>query len=94
MPAVALAIYKALRHKEGLGHGDIVMLAMVGTFLGWQQVLLILFFSSLLGALVGGLFIVIFRKGADFKLPYGTFIGIASLAAVFWGQTVWNFYMR
>ena len=44
-------------------------------------------------ATYGGLFIVIFRKGTDFKLPYGTFIGIASLAAVFWGQTVWNFYM-
>jgi leader peptidase (prepilin peptidase) / N-methyltransferase len=94
MPFAALLIYQLIRHKEGLGHGDIVMLAMVGTFLGWQQVLLILFFSSLLGSIIGGLFILIFHKGSDFKLPYGTFIAIASLAAVFWGQTVWNFYMR
>jgi len=84
--------FKLIRNKEALGHGDIVMLAMVGAFLGWQQVLLVLFISSLLGSLVGVVFIVILRKGFDYMLPYGTFIGIAALPAIFWGQKILNYY--
>lgn len=93
IPAFAMWIFKLVRKKEGLGHGDIVMLGMVGAFLGWQQVLLVLFFSSLIGSLVGGLIIVLFRKGRDFMLPFGTFIGAASLPAVFWGQRIWHMYV-
>jgi len=82
--------FKWVRKKEGLGDGDIVMLAMVGAFLGWQNVLLVLFFSSLLGSLVGFIFIFFLKKGADFMYPYGTFIGAAALPAMFWGEIIWN----
>jgi leader peptidase (prepilin peptidase)/N-methyltransferase len=93
LPALAMWIYKLVRKKEGLGHGDIVMLAMVGAFLGWQQVLLVLFASSLLGSFIGGGVILLLRKERDYMLPYGTFIGAAALPAVFWGQSVWHVYV-
>lgn len=86
--------FKWIRKKEGLGDGDIVMLAMVGAFLGWHQVLLVLFFSSLLGSLVGLVLVVVFRKGSDFLYPYGSFIGAAALPAIFWGEHLWQLYMR
>ncbi len=93
VPLFALILYKLVRKREGLGHGDVVMLAMVGAYLGWQQVLLVLFFSSLLGSLIGGLFILVLRKGSDYLLPYGTFIGAVALPAIFWGPLIWNMYV-
>jgi leader peptidase (prepilin peptidase)/N-methyltransferase len=93
LPIAAMWIYKLVRKREGLGHGDIVMLAMVGAFLGWQQVLLVLFFSSLIGSIIGGLIIVVFRKGSDFMLPYGTFIGATAIPAIFWGPYIWSHFV-
>lgn len=93
---VLLAVYlfyKFVRKKDGLGEGDIVMLAMVGAFLGWQNVLLVLFLSSLVGSLTGFVFIVFLKKGTDFLYPYGTFIGAAAIPAIFWGEYVWNLYI-
>jgi leader peptidase (prepilin peptidase) / N-methyltransferase len=90
---VVYFFYKFVRKKDGLGEGDIVMLAMVGAFLGWQNVLLVLFLSSLGGSLVGFVFIFFLKKGTDFLYPYGTFIGAAALPAIFWGEYVWNLYI-
>jgi leader peptidase (prepilin peptidase) / N-methyltransferase len=92
--AVVYFFYKFVRKKDGLGEGDIVMLAMVGAFLGWQNVLLVLFLSSFMGSLVGAIFIFVLKKGTDFLYPYGTFIGAASLPTIFWGEYVWNLYVR
>jgi leader peptidase (prepilin peptidase)/N-methyltransferase len=85
--------YKFVRKKDGLGEGDIVMLAMVGAYLGWQNALLVLFVSSLLGSLTGFISIVFLKKGTDFLYPYGSFIGAAALPAIFWGEYVWNLYI-
>ena len=94
IPAVAMWIFRVVRKKEGLGHGDIVMLAMVGAFLGWQQVLLVLFLSSLIGSIIGGIVIFVLKKGRDFMLPFGSFIGVAALFAVFWGRDLWLLYIN
>lgn len=94
VPLVTLLLYKWIRKREGMGHGDIVMLAMVGAFLGWHQVLIVLFFSSLLGSLVGIVMILILRKDSNYMLPFGTFIGMAALAAIFWGPRLWNIYFN
>jgi leader peptidase (prepilin peptidase) / N-methyltransferase len=92
IPTLVLIVYKWVRKREGLGHGDIVLLAKVGAFLGWQQVILVLFASSLIGSIVGILLILVFKKRSDFMLPFGTFIGAAAIAAVFWGPQVWDFF--
>jgi leader peptidase (prepilin peptidase)/N-methyltransferase len=92
LPTAALIAYKWIRKKEGLGHGDIVMLAMVGAFLGWQGVIMVLFFSSLVGSVVGLFLIGVLKKPTDFMLPFGSFIGAAALPAIFWGRALWFLY--
>lgn len=93
LPTLVLLLYKWIRKREGMGHGDIVMLAMVGAFLGWKMVFLVILVSSLLGVLVGTVVIYAMKKGADFPLPFGSFIGAVALAAVFWGRMLWNLYL-
>jgi leader peptidase (prepilin peptidase)/N-methyltransferase len=67
--------------QEGMGGGDIKMLAMVGAFLGWQAVLLTLVLASLAGALVGVLIMATRRGGMKFAVPFGTFLAVGALTA-------------
>lgn len=93
LPTLVLVLYKWIRKKEGMGHGDIILLAVVGAFLGWKMVFLVILVSSLLGVIIGGIAVFAMKKGADFPLPFGSFIGAVALAAVFWGRYIWKLYM-
>ena len=74
-------IYQKIRHREGLGFGDVKMVAMIGAFLGLQGALLTLIVGSLLGAIVGLCYIWFTGKDAStYELPFGTFLGAAALA--------------
>ncbi len=94
LPLIVLFAYKWIRKKEGLGHGDVFMLALIGAFLGWRQVLVVLFLSSLVGSIIGLFIILVWKKGSDFALPYGTFLGAAALFAVFFGRFLWLAYFN
>ncbi len=84
--------YYRLRHEEGLGMGDVKMLAMIGAFLGWKLMLLTLVLSSLLGSVVG-LAIIALRKGdLKYALPFGTFLAIGALAATIVGDEIVRWY--
>jgi leader peptidase (prepilin peptidase)/N-methyltransferase len=73
--------YEKVRHREGLGLGDVKMVAMIGAFLGLQGVLFTIMVGSILGTVVGLGFILIARKNAaTYELPYGSFLGVAGLA--------------
>jgi leader peptidase (prepilin peptidase)/N-methyltransferase len=86
-------LYKKLRHKEGLGLGDVKMVAMLGAFLGLQLVLLTLIVGSLLGAVIGLCYIFFTGKDAStYELPFGSFIGIGALAVAFWGEVMITWY--
>jgi leader peptidase (prepilin peptidase) / N-methyltransferase len=92
---VLLAIYGAwwvLRREEGMGLGDVKMLALIGAFLGWQATLVTLFFGSLLGAVAG--LVLIWRGGLGMKskLPFGTFLAVAGLVALFVGPEIAGWY--
>jgi leader peptidase (prepilin peptidase) / N-methyltransferase len=89
--AVALA-YEKIRHKQGLGMGDVKMMAMVGAFLGWRLVLLTIFAGSVLGSAIG-LFIVLFRGGnLQTKLSFGTFLALGAIISVFFGIRILAWY--
>jgi leader peptidase (prepilin peptidase)/N-methyltransferase len=89
------ALYQKLRHREGLGLGDVKMIAMVGAFLGLQGALLTLIAGSLLGAVVGLAYIWFTGKDAStYELPFGTFLGAAALGVGFFGEVVFNWYSR
>jgi len=84
--------YFRLRGREGMGLGDVKMMAMAGAFLGVQRGLLTILVGSLLGSLIGAAIISIGRKGSDFELPFGTFLGAAALLVVFVGSPALAWY--
>jgi leader peptidase (prepilin peptidase)/N-methyltransferase len=78
-------VYEKVRHREGLGLGDVKMVAMIGAFTGLQGVLFTIMLGSVLGTVIGLGFILFARKKAStFELPYGSFLGIAGLIVAFW----------
>jgi leader peptidase (prepilin peptidase)/N-methyltransferase len=90
--AVAEAYYR-VRHEEGLGMGDVKMLAMVGAFIGWQLTLLTLMMASLGGTVIG-LFLIATGKGSmKYALPFGTFLALGAAAAATIGPAVLRWYL-
>jgi leader peptidase (prepilin peptidase)/N-methyltransferase len=90
--AIAGAYY-LWRREEGMGMGDVKMLAMIGAFLGWQLVIVTLVFSSIAGSVIGILLIVTKRGGMKYALPYGTFLAIAALVASLAGAQIVDWYV-
>jgi leader peptidase (prepilin peptidase)/N-methyltransferase len=86
-------IYYRVRHEEGLGMGDVKMLAMVGAFLGWQLTLLTLMLASLSGTVIGLVLIVTKRGGLKYALPFGTFIALGAAAAATVGPPILGWYL-
>ena len=84
--------YYRLRGDEGLGMGDVKMLAMIGAFLSWKATLLTLVLSSFVGALVGVAFIVSGRGGMKYALPFGTFLALGALASSLAGDPIIDWY--
>ena len=84
-------LYEIITKREGMGGGDIKLLAMLGAFLGWKSLFFILFVSSLLGAVVGVSAMIM--KGQDMKyaVPFGPFLSIAAVAYLFVGADVMKF---
>jgi leader peptidase (prepilin peptidase)/N-methyltransferase len=77
-------LYEKVRHREGLGFGDVKMIATMGAFLGVHATLLVLILGSILGSVLGLTFILLARKDASsYELPYGSFLGAAALVYVF-----------
>ncbi|MBP8718620.1 MAG: prepilin peptidase [Candidatus Atribacteria bacterium] len=78
--------------KEAMGGGDIKLAAMVGAFLGWQLTLLSLFLSFFTGAIIG-IVILIKNKGESDPIPFGPFIALGTIIALFFGNSIINWYL-
>lgn len=89
---VVSEVYLRVRRVEGLGFGDVKMMAMVGAFVGWKGVLLTLFLGSLSGTLVGILVLALRGGGLRTKLPFGTFLGMGAIATVYVGERLIGWY--
>ncbi len=89
--AIAGAYY-LWRREEGMGMGDVKMLAMIGAFLGWKAVLVTLVLSSFSGAVIGVILMSAQRGGMKFALPFGTFLAIGALVAMFAGEPLIAWY--
>jgi len=70
------------------------MMLMAGAFLGVKRTLLTILVGSLLGSFLGLAFILIRRKGSDYELPFGTFLGLAALLAIFFGEPIVDWYLK
>ena len=84
--------YFRLRRIEGMGMGDLKMLGMIGAFLGWKLMIVVLAAASILGSLVGLGLIVFRRRSMSDQLPFGCFLAIGAIAAIFLGDPVLQWY--
>ncbi|MEO7650610.1 MAG: prepilin peptidase [Bryobacteraceae bacterium] len=88
-------LFEKIRHKEGLGFGDVKMMATLGAFLGLRETLFILIVGSLLGSVLGLAFILLARKeSSTYELPFGSFLGVSAIGVCLWGQNVVGWYGR
>jgi leader peptidase (prepilin peptidase)/N-methyltransferase len=90
--SIAYLSLKILK-KEGMGGGDIKLMAMVGGLLGWKAVILTTFLGSVLGSIVGVLMMVAGGKGRGTLIPFGPFLALGSLISLFWGQEILIWYL-
>jgi leader peptidase (prepilin peptidase)/N-methyltransferase len=90
--AVAGAYYLATG-KEGMGGGDIKLLAMIGAFLGWKGVMVTLFTSSFAGAVVGGLLMLFFGKDRKYAVPFGPFLAMGAVVHLLSGEGLIDWYI-
>lgn len=85
-------VYFRIRHEEGMGFGDVKMLAMIGAFLGWKLMLLALILSSFVGSIVGVAMIALNRGDMKYTLPFGTFLAIGAVVAATAGERIVAWY--
>jgi leader peptidase (prepilin peptidase)/N-methyltransferase len=84
--------YYLWRREEGMGMGDVKMLAMIGAFLGWKAVLVTLVLASFSGAIIGVILMAVQKSDMKFALPFGTFLAIGALVAMLAGEPLITWY--
>jgi len=90
---VVATLYQWLFKREGMGGGDVKLLAMIGAFLGWKAVILTVLLGSLIGSIIG--ISIMILKGKDFKyaIPFGPFLSLGAVIALFYGPSLINWYL-
>ena len=91
---VLRAAFFYLRGIEGMGLGDIKLMAVIGAFLGWDVALLVIFFGTLLGSIVGGIAALRSKEGMKLRLPFGLPLGISAILAIFYGHSLIQWYVQ
>ena len=86
--------YHLLTGQEGMGGGDIKLLAMIGAVIGWQGVLFTIFAGSLLGCIAGFSLMIKNRKGMKLAVPFGPFLSMGAIIYVFFGPSVVHWYFN
>src|SRR6266576_4364156 len=86
-------IYEKITGVEGMGGGDIKLLAMIGAFLGWPSIPITLFFASLVGSAVGLTCMLLTGLGRRFALPFAPFLCSVALLFIFFGEDLIRFYL-
>ncbi|TDR48715.1 prepilin signal peptidase PulO-like enzyme (type II secretory pathway) [Tahibacter aquaticus] len=84
--------FKKLTGKEGMGYGDFKLLAALGAWMGTVSLLPIVLLSSLVGAIVGGLYLVLRRQDSSTPIPFGPFIAAAGWLQFVWGEHLLRWY--
>jgi leader peptidase (prepilin peptidase)/N-methyltransferase len=85
--------YQLIRGIEGMGLGDVKMMAMLGAVLGWEPLFPLLLLASLTGAIIGLALAAKTGKGLQIALPFGVFLGLAFLIILFFGQELSRWYV-
>lgn len=86
-------LFKIVTGKEGMGYGDFKLLAAIGAWFGWQLLPAVILLSSVLGAIIGIGLIVLTKRGREVPMPFGPFLAIAGITALFLGQQLASYYL-
>ena len=86
--------YELITKKEGMGGGDIKLLAMMGAFLGWKSIPFIIFISSLLGSVIGISLMIAQKKDSKLAIPFGPFLATAAVIYIFFGDSIIGWYLN
>jgi leader peptidase (prepilin peptidase)/N-methyltransferase len=86
-------VFKLLTGKEGMGFGDFKLLALLGAWMGWQALPMIVLLSSAVGAVLGGALIAIRGRDSQTPMPFGPFLAIAGWIALLWGEKISGAYL-
>ena len=85
-------VFKLITGKEGMGHGDFKLLAMLGAWTGWKMLFVIVLTSSLVGTVIGITMILLKKTDRATQIPFGPYLAAAGWIALLWGQELLNFY--
>ena len=86
--------FKLLTGKEGMGYGDFKLLAMLGAWLGWQMLPVVIFLSAIVGSVVGITLIALKRHQQGTPIPFGPYLAGAGWIALLWGEDISDGYLR
>ena len=87
-------LFRLLTGKEGMGYGDFKLLALLGAWMGWQALPVIVILSSLVGAVVGVALIALRGHDRNIPIPFGPYIAAAGWIALLWRQDLIDAYLR
>lgn len=86
-------LFKIVTKKEGMGYGDFKLLAAIGAWFGWQLIPAVILLSSILGTVIGVSLILFRGKTGGTAIPFGPFLALGGIAALFFGQQLASFYL-
>jgi leader peptidase (prepilin peptidase)/N-methyltransferase len=88
-------VFEKVTGREGMGGGDVKLLAMIGAWMGWRALPYIILISSLTGAVIGGVSLVISRQGVRSRIPFGPFLALGALLFLFFGNDMmlWFYHL-
>ena len=87
-------LFKLVTGKEGMGHGDFKLLAMLGAWGGWQVLPLTILLSSLVGAVLGTIMLRMRNAETSTPIPFGPYLAIAGWIALLWGEQITAHYLQ
>ncbi|MGI9303457.1 MAG: prepilin peptidase [Gammaproteobacteria bacterium] len=91
---VVYHLFRLLTGKEGMGYGDFKLLGMLGAWMGWHALPLVILLSSVVGAAVGIALIVVKRRGKDVPIPFGPYLAAAGMITLLWGNQLTRWYLN
>ena len=85
--------FKLIRGKEGMGYGDFKLLGAIGAWFGWQMLPAVILLSAVVGSVIGIYLMLFMGKNKNHAIPFGPYLALAGIAALFFGQQLMQFYL-
>lgn len=86
-------LFKLITGKEGMGYGDFKMLAAIGAWFGWTMIPAVILLSSIAASIIGIGLIVFAKHGKSSAIPFGPYLALGGIAALFWGNQLSQLYL-